>query len=389
MMNAFRLGKTFGIDILIDWSWFAIFFLITWSLSATFGQIHREWTVEMRWGLALLASLLFFLSVLAHELAHSLAALARGVPVKSITLFMFGGVSNIEREPSTPSEELFITIVGPLTSLFFGAIFLVLGAGGIVRTDGLNTSSLLAQLPPLKTILAWLGSVNIMVGLFNLIPAFPLDGGRVVRALFWGLTQNLRRSTRWASLMGQGIAWLFMLAGGAMLVGGRIPFLGSGLFNGLWMVFIGWFLNNAASNGYKQVMIQNILEDVPVRQVMQTQLPMVSSETSVNDLIQNRFAQQDGQALLVTAGEEVVGLVAMNDIQKSEKANWNSTSVGEIMTPVSQLDYVTPDQNAAGAFERLQKRDLRQIPVMLNNRIVGLLRQKDIMHWVQFQSDLR
>lgn len=388
-MNGVRLGKAFGIDILIDWSWFLIFFLITWSLSATFGEIHLEWTTQMRWGLALLASFLFFLSVLAHELAHSLAALARGVPVKSITLFMFGGVSNIEREPSTPSEELFITIVGPLTSLFLGAVFLVLGAGGIVRTDAMSTSSILAQLQPLKTILTWLGSVNIMVGLFNLLPAFPLDGGRVVRALFWGLTGNLRRSTRWASLMGQGIAWLFVLAGGVMLFGVRIPILGGGFFNGLWIMFIGWFLNNAASNGYKQVMIQDILEDVPVHKMMQTQVPMVSSETSVNDLIQNRFAQQDGQALLVTAGEEVVGLVAINDIQKSEKSSWNSTSVGEIMTPVSQLDYVTPDQDAADAYERLQKRDLRQMPVMLNNRIVGLLRQKDIVRWLQFQSDLQ
>lgn len=389
-MSGVRLGKIFGIDIHIDWSWFLIFMLVTWSLAATFGQLHREWTFEMRWGLAFVASFLFFVSVLAHELAHALAARARGVPVKSIMLFMFGGVANIQREPSSPGEEFFITIVGPLMSLFLGAVFVVLGTQGTpLQNDALNASAILSQLQPLNTILAWLGSVNIMVGMFNMIPAFPLDGGRVVRSILWALTNDMRRSTRWASLMGQSVAWIFIVSGSFMLFGARVPFLGSGLFNGLWIIFIGWFINNAASNGYRQVMIQDILEDVPVRKVMQTQLPMVPSETSVDELLNNRFTQLDSQAVLVTAGEEVVGMVAMNDIEKSKKVKWESTSVGEIMTPVSQLDYVTPDQDAADAYDHLQRLDLRQIPVMLNNRIVGLLRQKDILRWLQFQSEIR
>jgi Zn-dependent protease/CBS domain-containing protein len=389
-MSGVRLGKIFGIDIHIDWSWFLIFMLVIWSLAATFGQLHREWTVETRWGLAFIASFLFFVSVLAHELAHALAARARGVPVKSIMLFMFGGVANIQREPSSPAEEFFITIVGPLMSLFLGAVFVVVGTWGTsLQNDVLNASAILSRLQPWNTVLAWLGSVNIMVGIFNMIPAFPLDGGRVVRSIFWALTNDMRRSTRWASLMGQSIAWIFIVSGSFMLFGVRVPFLGTGLFNGLWIIFIGWFINNAASNGYRQVVIQDILEDVPVRKVMQTQLPMVPSETSVDDLVNNRFTQLEGQAVLVTAGEEVVGLVAMNDIQKSKKETWESTSVGEIMTPVSQLDYVTPDQDAADAYDRLQRLDLRQIPVMLNNRIVGLLRRKDILRWLQFQSEIR
>jgi Zn-dependent protease len=388
-MNGIRLGKLFGIDIHIDWSWFLIFMLVTWSLAATFGMLHREWTFEMRWGLSLLASFLFFVSVLAHELAHALAALARGVPVKSITLFLFGGVANIQREPSSPAEELFITIVGPLTSLFLGAVFLVFGTGGMVHGETLNTSAILSQLQPLNTIWTWLGSVNIMVGLFNMIPAFPLDGGRVVRSFFWALMNDLRRATRWASLLGQAIAWMMIFAGGLMMFGWSVPVFGNGVFNGVWVIFVGWFLKTAAANGYRQVMIQDILEDVPVRRVMQTQVPMVPSETSVDELVNNRFAQLDGQAILVTAGEEVVGMVAMKDIERSEKKKWESTSVGEIMTPVSQLDFVTPDQDAADAFDRLQRMDLRQIPVMLNNQIVGLLRQKDILRWLKFQSDLK
>lgn len=389
-MNGFRLGKIFRIDIHIDWSWFVIFLLVAWSLAATFGQVHRAWTLEMRWGLAFLTSFLFFVSVLAHELAHGLAAQARAIPVKGITLFMFGGVANIQHEPSSPGEDLFITIVGPLTSLFLGAICILLGTNSILLfSDALQASSILSQLQPFRTILAWLGSVNIMLGLFNMIPAFPLDGGRVLRAVFWAITNDVRKSTRWASILGQIIACSFILAGTAMMFGIQIPFLGSGLFNGLWIIFIGWFLNNAAAQGYRYVKIQEILEDVPVRSVMQTQVPMVSSETMVNDLVNHRFQQLDGQTMLVTTGEEVVGILGMNDIQKSRKTKWESTSVGQIMTPVSQLEYVTPDQDAADAYDHLQRLDLRQMPVRFNDQVIGLLQKKDILRWLHVQSEVR
>src|SRR5215471_13839923 len=179
-MNYFRLGRIFGIDVHVNWSWLIIFGLVVWSLSLTFGQIHREWPVNIRWGTAMLAAILFFISVLAHELAHSLVAMARGVPVSNITLFMLGGVSNMLREPSSPAEELVITIVGPLTSLFLGGICLVVGASGMVVDAGsLTAPAILSQLGPLNTTLAWLGSVNIMIGFFNLIPTLPLDGGRI------------------------------------------------------------------------------------------------------------------------------------------------------------------------------------------------------------------
>lgn len=383
-MNGFRVGKLFGIDIHVDWSWFLIFILVSWSLSATFGQFRPDWMAGMRWGMAIVAALIFFASVLAHELAHSLAAQARGVPVRSITLFMFGGVANIQREPASPAEELFITIVGPLTSLFLGAVFLVLGTGGL-RTMGINIPVTSVPASAFRMMFAWLGSINIMVGLFNLIPAFPLDGGRIFRAFTWALTNDLRKSTRYASWLGQGIAWAMILSGGAMLFGAQIPLLGSGMFNGMWMIFIGWFLNNAAASGYRQTLIQDVLTDVPVRKVMQTQIPVIGSDVQVNELA-NRTPGLDGQTFLVTAGEEVVGMVVMNEVKKSSGSP--SKSMSDIMTPVRDLDFVTPDQDAAEAFDRLQRLDRRQIAVMLNNRIVGLLRRKDILRWVQFQSEL-
>jgi Zn-dependent protease/predicted transcriptional regulator len=339
--------------------------------------------------MAMLAAFLFFASVLAHELAHSLAALARGVPVQNITLFMFGGVSNIQKEPATPAEEVFITIVGPLTSLFLGALFLVIGAGGYVTSEvTMNPSSLLARLQPMNTILAWLGSINIVVGFFNLIPAFPLDGGRIVRSLIWAVTKNLSTSTRLAALLGQGVGWTMIVSGIVMVLGLRVPFFGTGVFNGIWLVFIGWFLRNAASAGYKHTVVQDLLADVPVHTVMQTQIPVVAADVSVDELIHRQFGQPE-ETMLVAKGQDVVGVVAIRDVAKSSKEAWNSTPVSEVMTPVSELEYVTPDQDVAEAYHHLQRSALRQIPVIRNNEIVGLLRRKDIIRWLHFQAGLK
>lgn len=386
-MNYFRLGRVFGIDIHVNWSWLLIFCLVSWSLSLTFGQIHPEWSINMRWGMSMLAALFFFASVLAHELAHSLAALSRGVPVCNITLFMFGGVSNMQREPSSAAEELVITIVGPLTSLFLGAVCLVVGAGGMpVNAETLTAPAILSQLQPLSTILAWLGSINILIGLFNLIPAFPLDGGRIIRSLIWAVSNDVRNSTRWATWLGQGIAWMMTLGGVAMLFGVNMPFFGSGLFNGIWLIFIGCFLNNAALVGYRQAVMEDRLATVPVRSVMQTRVPIIASETPLVDLLKGDLVRSDGHAMFVTEGREVIGMVAMKDVMKSLRGEWSSATVGDIMTPVSDLLYVTADEDVADAFEHLQRSDMRQIPVMFNNRIVGLLHRRDVNRLLQLHS---
>jgi len=286
-MRGFRIGKIFGIDIHIDWSWLLIFGLVSWSLASSFGQIHTGWSVQTQWGIALLAAILFFFSVLAHELSHSLVAKARGVPVRNITLFLFGGVSNIQREPSSPVSELLITIVGPLTSFFLGFVFLVLGTGSVALSDVniINAPTILSELGPLNTILLWLGSVNILVGLFNLIPGFPLDGGRIVRSILWGITGSLEKATRWASWLGQAVAWIMVFAGMSMLFGVRIPVLGTGFINGIWLIFIGWFLHSAAAQSYRRIVVQDILENIPVKRMMYPKVPAVSANISVDALI--------------------------------------------------------------------------------------------------------
>ena len=386
-MNYFRLGRVFGIDIHVNWSWLLIFGLVSWSLSLTFGQIHPDWSINMRWGMAILAALLFFGSVLAHELAHSLVALSRGVPVSNITIFMLGGVANMQREPSSPAEEFAITVVGPLTSLFLGATGLVVGAGGTPLNAGsLTTPAVLSQLQPLNTILAWVGSVNVLIGLFNLIPAFPLDGGRMIRALIWAISDDLRSSTRWSAWLGQAIAWIMILSGGVMLLGVSLPFFGSGFFQGVWLIFIGCFLHNAALMGYRQAVMEDRLSAIPVRSVMQTAIPLISSSASLGDLLNNNLARSDGHAMFVMEGQEVVGMVAMKDVKKSLRREWSSATVVDIMTPVSDLLYVTADDDIVDALERLQRFELRQIPVMFENRMVGLLHRRDVNRLLQWQT---
>jgi Zn-dependent protease/CBS domain-containing protein len=386
--NGFRIGKIFGINIHIDWSWLLIFALVSWSLAASLGQIHANWNVGMQWGLAILAALLFFASVLAHELAHSLVARANGVPVHNITLFLFGGVSNIQREPNSPLSELLITVVGPLTSFVLGAIFLVFGAGSLALNHVTLTDPLtaLSQIGPLGTMLIWLGSVNILVAIFNLIPGFPLDGGRILRSALWAITDNLSKATRWASWVGQTVAWALILAGISMLFGVTIPILGGGFINGIWIIFIGWFLQSAAVQSYRKVVVQDILEDVPVKRMMYTDVPVVSADLSVAKLVDDYIMKSDNRAFIVFDGEKMLGLVTIEDVRKTAQEARNLTLVKDVMTPSQQMIVVAPDEEASEAFYRLQAEDIRQLPVVNGNKIVGLLRRKDIIRWLQLQS---
>jgi Zn-dependent protease/predicted transcriptional regulator len=323
-------------------------------------------------------------------MAHSLVAKARGVPVRNITLFMFGGVSNIQREPSSPISELLITIVGPLTSFFLGFIFLVLGTGSIALSNMnvMNATTLLSELEPVNTILLWLGSVNILVGLFNLIPGFPLDGGRIVRSILWGITGSLQKATRWASWLGQAVAWTIIFAGMSMLFGVRIPILGTGLINGIWLIFIGWFLQSAASQSYRKVVVQDILEDIPVKSMMSSDVPVVPANITVDALIDNYLMKSDNRAFVVYDDDKMIGLVTIDDVRKVSPQSRKLVVVQDVMTPSKKMVVIAPEEEAAEAFYRLQSEDIRQLPVVQQNEIVGLLRRKDIIRWLQFQSQL-
>ena len=389
MRSGFRIGRVFGINIYIDWSWLFIFLLVTWNLAAgVFPSLHPDWSVPLYWGMGVAASVLFFASVLAHELAHAVVAQARGLSVRSITLFIFGGVANIEREPTSPGTEFLVAVVGPVTSIVLGVLAtlagILLSRGGV--TGSASVEQALANLSPLTTLLLWLGPINIVLGLFNLVPGFPLDGGRVLRSLLWAASGNLRQATRWATWVGQAVAWLFIIAGIAMIFGVRIPFFGTGVISGLWLAFIGWFLNSAAVQSYRQVVVDDMLEGVPVARLMRRDAPTVAPNTSVSQLVDDFVMKTDERAFPVVDGDRLEGLVCLEDVRQVPRAAWDTTPVSQIMTPASQLTVVAPRDDASQALQKLGQRDVRQIPVVQDGHVVGMLRRRDVLRWLQLQS---
>jgi Zn-dependent protease/predicted transcriptional regulator len=390
MRSGFRIGRVFGIDIEIDWSWLFIFILIAWDLSTVFDQLHPTWAVSVVWSAAIAAALLFFISVLLHELAHSLVAQSQGVPVRSITLFLFGGVSDIQREPPSPRAEFLITIVGPLTSLVIGVVLLVLAGttANPINTMTGSTSSM-SGLKLLPTMLLWLGSINILLAVFNMIPGFPLDGGRVLRSILWAITGNLRRATQMASQAGQVIAWLFIVAGIMMVFGYDIPLLGTGLINGLWLAFIGWFLNSAALQSYRQVVVHDMLHGVPVTRLMRLNPPTVSSNVSISSLVHDHVMGTDDHAFPVVDNGQLVGMVTLEDIRTVKRDAWDMENVRQIMTPTDKLTVAAPDEDAADALDKLAALDVHQLPVVQDGKLVGLLRQRDILKWLHLQAGVQ
>ncbi len=389
--SGFKLGRIFGINIFIDWSWTFIFLLVTWNLAiGVFPQVHPGWTLALSWATAIAAALLFFGSVLAHELAHSIVAKARGLPVSRITLFLFGGVSNIEREPTSPGTEFLIAIVGPLTSLALGIIFLFLGGASIFATGRLIGSplSILGRLDPLSTLLLWLGPINIVLAIFNMVPGFPLDGGRVLRSIFWAITHNLRRATRWASWCGQAVAWLMILAGISMVFGVNLPFFGTGLVGGLWLAFIGWFLNNAAVQGYRQVVLEDMLGGIEVSTLMHPNAVTVPPSITLNDLVYDYIMNSDERAFPVLDKDRLVGMVSLGDVRQIPRSEWDVTPVSKVMTPADHLAIATPNEDVTQAMNDIAAHDVRQVPVVQDGRYLGVLRRADIIKWLQLHTDM-
>ena len=389
MNKGIKLVKLFGITIKLDWSWLLILALTIWNLTTTFSQMHQDWELSFTVMLATAAALLFFLSVLLHELAHSLVARAQGIPVKGITLFLFGGVSNIREEPKSPGSEFLMAILGPVTSLLIGFILLLVAGVGvdISSLNILNPQDYLNHIGAGQTLVIWLGSINFMLGLFNLIPGFPLDGGRVLRSILWAITRNLKKATRWASYVGQAIAWAMIISGIGMVFGARIPLLGQGMGNGVWLIFIGWFLNNAASRSYQQLLIRDVLEDVPVSKLARHDPPTVPADISVEALIEDYIMQTDEHAFPVMAAGGLQGIVCLEDVRAVPKTERTSTQVKEIMTPRSELISAQPGEEAYQVLEKLGQHDIRQILVLEGEHLVGMVRRRDIVRYLQIQSD--
>ena len=374
MGSAFNVGKLFGIQFKLHYTWFIIFVLVTVSLSwQYFPFVYHDWSPLLYWVLGIVTSLLFFASVLAHELAHSLVSRINGIPVKSITLFIFGGMAQITREAARPGDELKMAAAGPACSLVIGGLFALLW----LFTRGV--------IEPIAAIAFWLAWINVVLAVFNLIPGFPLDGGRVFRSLLWRFTGNYSRSTRIATRVGQGVGYLFIL-GGIFIVFWH-P-LGLSWFNGIWLAFIGWFLENAASSSYRQSKWRDALHGFSASQVMTTDNPVVPSDITVSQLVQD-YIFTSGYRFFIIADEGLLeGILTLDNIKSVSQQRWNATLVREIMTPVDQLKVAHPDQDALSILEQMDESDINQIPVVSGGRVIGLIARDNLIRFLRIRSEL-
>jgi Zn-dependent protease/predicted transcriptional regulator len=385
------IGKVRGIEIRLDWSLIFIFVLIAMNLAlGLFPQQHPQWSPALSWTVALLAAALFFASVLAHELAHALVARRYGGKVDRITLFIFGGLARMRDEPRSPGADLAIAIVGPITSFVIGVLAILLGAAVLGRAVGADgTMMWLRPASPAATLLLWLGPINVFLALFNSVPAFPLDGGRVLRAILWKATGDIDRATLWASGVGRAFAMLLTFAGVLMLFGHAVPFLGVGFGPGLWTILIGWFLYAAAVGSYQQLALRRTVEGVPVARLMRRAAPAVPANAPIDQVI-DRFMQSPGDRCQMVADDgKLAGLVCMSDLAKVPRSDWSTRTVGEIMTPLSSLALATPSEDMSEALSKLATGDVDQLPVIEQGEVRGVLRRADIIRWMELQGSAR
>ncbi len=385
-----RVGHIAGIAVELDWSLLIIFTLITVALAiGLFPAWHPEWSAITAWVAGLGAATLFLLSVLAHEFAHALVGRRRGITIRQITLFVFGGMAHMDNEPQRWRDEFWMAIAGPLASLVIGATCLLLAGVliGPVEFDPEAPEALLAELGLVPSVLLWLGQINIILAIFNMVPGFPLDGGRVLRALLWGMTGDMRRATRWASLGGQAFAWTLIGLGVAMAVGVQVPVFGAGLVGGLWLMFIGWFLNNAALVSYRQLVTRDALESVPVSRLMCTGLESVEASLPVERLVTQHLMHREQRAYPVTDAGRLAGLVTLRDVRALSSERWPETPVGQIMTPAERLVSVAPEDDAFEVLSLLGQRNLNQVPVLARDQVLGLVRREDIVRWLALLGD--
>lgn len=391
MTGGIRLFRFSGIDVYLDWSLLIIFLLVTFSLGLhLFPTWHPERSPMFTMTMGVVAAGLFFMSVLTHEFSHALVGRARGITVRRITLFVFGGMAHMESEAPDWRSEFWMTIVGPLTSLVLGIGFLLLS--GLFADPGIADASdpeeAFSALSPAATLLFWLGGINLLLAIFNLVPGFPLDGGRVLRALLWGMTGSYYKATKWASRGGQAFAGLLIGIGIAMMLGVQVPPFGAGLLPGLWFAFIGWFLNNAALASYKQSRMRKALQGVPVSRLSKRDVVRVPASISIQQLVDDFvLGAGDQRAWPVERDGQLVGLVTLHDVRAVDKKARASTPVTEAMTPWEQLKTVAPEEDAGNALEQLGYSGASQLPVVKNGDLVGMLRREDLMRWISWTDN--
>ncbi len=369
-----KLGRVFGIEIGLHLSWFIIAFLITMSLANQFHAVNPAWSDGVVWATAITTGLLFFFTIILHELSHAMVAKACNLPVRSITLFALGGVAQIEREAGEPSTEFFMGIAGPIMSAVIGFICLMLAWA-------LGWSPLDVPDTPLLAMLMWLGFINISLAIFNLIPGFPLDGGRILRGIIWWMTGDGIRATRIATRVGQVVAFGFIVLGVVRF------FMGAG-FNGLWMAFIGWFLLEAANASRAQVEISEKLRGVNAGDLVDRDCLVVDGHDNLQTFVNNYLLRTGVQCFLVKDGHGIEGVITPFEVIETDRSRWPYTTVEQAMRPLDRLPAVAPETPVTTALEIMDRENVNELPVASNGRIEGMLTRGGVMRLLQTRAAL-
>lgn len=367
--SSIRVTTIRGIEVGVHLSWFIIFVLITLSLTNRFAAQHPHWAPSEHYAVGIATSLLFFVSILLHELAHSFVALAKGIPVRSITLFVFGGVAQIGREPDRPLTEFQIAAAGPIASAL-----LALGFGAVAALADDHADRLSA-------IAGWLSSINLMLAAFNLVPGFPLDGGRILRALVWRVTGDLHRATRIAAGSGQ-------LVGYAFIVLGIWTVFAVNWFNGLWLAFIGWFLLTAAQASVFQVSVRSALSGVTAADIMARDCPTVAAGTSMTELVEAHILRSGRRCFLVAQDDRLRGLVTLHHVKAVPRERWDATPVEAVMIPAERLKTVGPAARLLDVLALMEQEDVNQVPVAEGGRLLGMITRDHLLRVLSAKMEL-
>ena len=371
LTRSIPLGRILGIPIGLDYSWFLIFALITWSLAGSyFPEQYPGWSTGLYWAIGLATSLLFFASVLLHELGHSVIALRNGIPVRSITLFIFGGVAQIGREPGSPGVEFRVAIAGPVVSFALAGLFGALGLLG-------------AGLAPLAALATYLSYINGSLALFNLIPGFPLDGGRVFRAIVWRVTHSFQRATEIAGGAGHLFAWIFIFWGVWQMFSGN--FVG-----GLWIAFIGWFLQNAATASVQQMTLTRLLAGHTVGEIMTHECTTLAPEVTLEQLVHDHILTTGRRCFPVARAGRVEGLLTVHHLKGIPRERWATTTAEQAMTPLAQLRIAHPSDGLWKAMEEMTADGVNQLPVIdaANGDLVGVLARANVLTFVRTLAEV-
>ncbi len=356
--HSIPLGKILGIPIGLDYSWFVIFALLTWMLAGSYyPDEFKQWSPWLYWLTGAATAIMLFVSVLLHELGHSVVALYYKIPVRSITLFLFGGVAQIGAEPPSAVAEFFIAIAGPLVSLALAVLFYA-------------AQPLVTGIEPLLGLAKYLAYINMALVLFNLIPGYPLDGGRVFRAIVWAITGNLGRSTLIAANVGRFFAFLLIFAGVWQMFGGNLG-------GGLWIAFIGWFLDNAASIQIQQVLLRDLLTGHRVAEAMSKHCATIPEDLTLQQLVDEQILGGGQRSFLVNRGDQTVGLITLHRIKGVPRSEWATTRAAQVMLPLEQLKCIDPDAELWSALQKMDRNGVNQMPVIRDQRVIGMLSRED------------